>query len=232
MGFVPRLYNNTLYFIGIMCLFLLAPASFASTKILVWGDSLSAAYGIPVEKGWVSLLDKSLGENIEVINGSISGETTQGGLSRLPSALNNHSPDLIILELGANDGLRGISPRVTKSNLEQMIQQSNQANAEVILLGMKIPPNYGPIYSNMFEAQFSELADKYKLPFIPFFLEKVILDPTLIQADQLHPTADAQPILLDAILPTLKNVLQNKNKVNAEHNIEKISTEEKIKNPA
>ncbi|MCL4115181.1 UNVERIFIED_CONTAM: hypothetical protein GTU68_035911 [Idotea baltica] len=183
-------------------------------KILVWGDSLSAAYGIPVEKGWVNLLQKKLGEDYEIINGSISGETTQGGLTRLPNALSTHNPDFVILELGANDGLRGIPPQVTKNNLQEMIEQSIQAKSKVMLFGMKIPPNYGVAYSEKFEAQFVDLANTYNLPFIPFFLENVIMDSDLLQADQLHPTAEAQAIILESILPPLEKALKTINKVN------------------
>jgi acyl-CoA thioesterase-1 len=184
----------------------------ANQKILVWGDSLSAAYGIPVEKGWVNLMRKKLsdlGEKVEISNGSISGETTQGGLTRLPRALKKVKPDFIILELGANDGLRGISPAVTKNNLNKMIDLAQKANAKVILLGMKIPPNYGVAYSQKFEKLFIDLAKQYELAFIPFFLEKVIVDLRLLQEDELHPTAEAQPIILSSILPIAIKVLKS-----------------------
>ena len=209
MGFVPLIFKKTSIFIGVLCLSFFASNAQATTKILVWGDSLSAAYGIPVEKGWVSLMEAKLGDDFEIVNGSISGETTQGGLSRLPAALQTHSPDLLILELGANDGLRGISPQISKRNLQQMILQSKQAQVDVLLLGMKVPPNYGPVYSEMFEAQFEQLANDHKLPYIPFFLENVIENLELLQADQLHPTAEAQPIILESILPSLKKSLKN-----------------------
>jgi len=180
----------------------------ANQKILVWGDSLSAAYGIPVEKGWVNLMREKLGEKVEITNGSISGETTQGGLTRLPRALKKVKPEFIILELGANDGLRGISPSVTKNNLNKMIQLAQTANAKVILLGMKIPPNYGVAYSQKFEQLFGDLAKQYQLPFISFFLEKVIVDLKLLQEDELHPTLEAQPIILASILPTVIKTLK------------------------
>lgn len=185
-------------------------AAFANARILVWGDSLSAAYGISVKNGWVNLLKKELADEAVIINGSISGETTQGGLTRLPAALKRHTPDLIILELGANDGLRGFPPRVIKSNLQKMIEKSRQAGAQVILLGMRIPPNYGKAYSRQFESVFSSLAETHQLPFIPFFLEKVITDLSLLQEDELHPTAAAQPLLLREILPTIKQTLKLK----------------------
>jgi len=180
----------------------------ANQKILVWGDSLSAAYGIPKEKGWVNLMRKELGDDVTITNGSISGETTRGGLTRLPKALKRIKPDLVILELGANDGLRGISPIVTKNNLKKMIEQAQKANAKVILLGMKIPPNYGMAYSKKFEGAFSELAEKYQLPFIPFFLENIVTDFKLLQEDELHPTAEAQPLLLKSVLPTVISAIK------------------------
>jgi len=179
----------------------------ANQKILVWGDSLSAAYGIPKEKGWVNLMREKLGDDYEITNGSISGETTRGGLTRLPSALKKNTPDFLILELGANDGLRGLPPSVTKSNLTKMIEKAQKVDAKVILLGMKIPPNYGTAYANKFESIFSDLAEKYKLPFVPFFLENVIEDLKLLQEDELHPTAEAQPLILERILPVIHSTL-------------------------
>ncbi len=174
---------------------------------MVWGDSLSAAYGIPVDKGWVNLMRQELGNDIEITNGSISGETTQGGLTRLPKALKKVAPDIVILELGANDGLRGLPPSVTKKNLTKMIELADKANAKVILLGMRIPPNYGMAYSKRFESAFSELAEQYQLPFIPFFLENIVTDLKLLQEDELHPTAEAQPLLLKNILPTIMDII-------------------------
>lgn len=179
----------------------------ANQKVLVWGDSLSAAYGISVEKGWVNLMKQKLGEKIEITNGSISGETTQGGLTRLPNALKKVSPDIVVLELGANDGLRGLPPKITKTNLDKMITLAQESNAKVILLGMKIPPNYGVAYSQKFEQIFSDLAEQYKLPFIPFFLDNIIVDLELLQEDELHPTAAAQPLILGNILPTIQSEL-------------------------
>jgi len=196
--------NSTLFKPAIMILLLsLFASASANPKILVWGDSLSAAYGIPKEKGWVNLMREKLGDKATITNGSISGETTRGGLTRLPKALKNIKPNLIILELGANDGLRGISPVITKSNLKKMIEQAQKANAKVILLGMKIPPNYGVAYSKKFEGAYNDLAEKYQLPFIPFFLEDIVTDLKLLQEDELHPTAEAQPLLLKSILPTI-----------------------------
>jgi len=204
MGLKSFLFKPAL----LLILITLFTSASANQKILVWGDSLSAAYGIPKEKGWVNLMREELGDSVTITNGSISGETTRGGLTRLPKALKNIKPDLVILELGANDGLRGVSPSVTKSNLKKMIQQAQKANAKVILLGMKIPPNYGVAYSKKFESAFSELAEKYKLPFIPFFLENIVTDLKLLQEDELHPTAEAQPLLLKNVLPTVMSAIK------------------------
>ena len=196
--------------IMIILLSLFTSAASANQKILVWGDSLSAAYGIPVDKGWVNLMRQTLGAEFEITNGSISGETTRGGLTRLPRALKKVNPDFVILELGANDGLRGLPPNITKSNLKRMIELAQKSNAKVILLGMRIPPNYGVAYSKKFESAFNDLAEKYQLPFIPFFLENIITDLKLLQEDELHPTAEAQPLLLKSLLPIINAEIQQK----------------------
>ena len=209
MGFILKVFKPAQRCFLLLAIMLFSSSTFADQKILVWGDSLSAAYGIPLEKGWVNLMRAELGEEFEIINGSISGETTQGGRTRLPKALKEHKPNYIVLELGANDGLRGISPDVTKINLDKMIKAAQQANAKVILLGMKIPPNYGAVYSEKFEAVFTNLAEEYQLPFIPFFMEDVADNFDYLQADELHPTASAQPILLKRILPTIKKELSS-----------------------
>ena len=229
MGFVAWVFKKGLALSGFIAFaFLLLNFSTASAKqadsktLLVWGDSLSAAYGIPVEKGWVSLLEKRLGQGFKIVNGSISGETTQGGLSRLANALATHKPDYVILELGANDGLRGIPPQITKNNLQQMIEQIEQTQAKVVLFGMKIPPNYGIAYADKFETLFKDLANKYELTFIPFFLVSIINDLSNFQADELHPTAEAQAIILDDIFPviekTLKLTTENNDAVKAAKN--------------
>ena len=203
---------RTLYLIFACCAVLLvAPkvmAADANPKtILVWGDSLSAAYGIPLEKGWVSLLQTQLGSSYQISNGSISGETTAGGLSRFPKALSDTKPDYVLFELGANDGLRGIDPAVTRQNLTQMIQLAQASHAKVVLIGIKVPPNYGAAFTEKFEAVFSDLAKQYSLPFVPFLLEGVADNWDLVQADGLHPTAEAQPKLLANVWPVLEAVL-------------------------
>ncbi|PID33889.1 MAG: arylesterase [Thiotrichales bacterium] len=210
MGFILNIFKLTQgTFLLAITLFsnIYSNVAFAEQKILIWGDSLSAAYGIPLEKGWVNLMRAELGEEITVINGSISGETTQGGRTRLAKALKKYTPTLVVFELGANDGLRGIPPNVTKINLEAMINTAQHANAKVVLFGMKIPPNYGAAYSEKFEAIFTDLAEQYKLPFIPFFLEDIAEKFDYLQADELHPTVSAQPILLKRVLPTIKEAL-------------------------
>ncbi len=179
------------------------------------GDSLSAGYGIKTEEGWVALLQarlRSQGYGYRVVNASVSGETTTGGLTRLPRALALHNPDVVILELGANDGLRGIPLDLSRRNLDQLISRSRDAGGSVMVLGMKIPPNYGARYTGQFEAMYRELAAQYTTGFVPFFLEAVALRPDLMQSDGLHPTADAQPLLLDAVWPALTPLLERKSR--------------------
>jgi acyl-CoA thioesterase-1 len=177
------------------------------------GDSLSAGYGINPEQSWVSLLQKRLqseGYEYEVVNASVSGETTEGGLHRLPRALELHHPQIVMLELGANDGLRGLPLAGTRENLEKMIAASRALGATVILMGMRIPPNYGPRYTDEFMKLYTDLAKRDSLAFIPFFLRSVVTDRSLVQADGLHPTAEAQPKLLDTVWPDLKPLLKGK----------------------
>jgi len=190
------------------------PATSKQTKpqaIVVFGDSLSAAYGIQQYEGWVSLLQQRITKqklNYQVINASISGETTSGALSRNSYMLNSQKPSIVIIELGANDGLRGLSIIETSNNLEAMIQQAQKTNIKVLLLGMKIPPNYGIKYSRQFSENYQNLANKYSLELVPFFLEGVAGNPDLIQADGLHPTAAAQEKLLENVWPILNKMLK------------------------
>lgn len=180
--------------------------------IVIFGDSLSAAYGISQQDGWVSLLQQRLKEqklNYDVINASISGETTSGGLSRYAAMLETLKPSIVIIELGGNDGLRGLSAVETKHNLEAMIQQTKIINAKVLLLGMKIPPNYGLKYSREFSENYQNLAQKYEIQLVPFFLQGVAGVPDLMQLDGLHPKAVAQTKLLDNVWPILTKMLKN-----------------------
>ncbi len=178
--------------------------------ILVLGDSLSAAYGINQEQGWVALLQQQLRKNDyphQVVNVSISGETSQGGLSRLPRALEQYHPQLLILVLGANDGLRGSSLKRLKQNLETMIEIARQQKSKVLLVGMQLPPNYGVQFNQKFRTLFTDIAKQQALPFVPFLLEKMARNNALFQADGLHPRAQAQPLLLETIWPALEPLL-------------------------
>ena len=194
---------------------LLSSTSMAQTVLIV-GDSISAGYGISVDQGWVNLLNKRIQQqivtkppqSIKVINASVSGETTSGGLARLPKLLATHQPSLVVLELGGNDGLRGQPPQIIEQNLGKMIQLSQRANAKVVLLGMKIPPNYGIAYSKAFENIFPKVAQRYNVPLMPFFLEGVGGNSKLMQDDRIHPRAEAQPRLLDNAWPLIKPLLK------------------------
>ena len=189
--------------------------SFAATqaaqcKILVLGDSLSAAYGIPVEQGWVALMEARLAEKFphcSVVNASVSGETTAGGKTRLPALLQTHKPSHMILELGANDGLRGLSIDTMKDNLNHMLNLARRNTVQSVLVGMQIPSNYGPNYSRRFSDTFSELSKKQKAPLVPFLLDGFALDPQSFQADGIHPNASAQPKMLNNVWPVLKGTL-------------------------
>ena len=183
----------------------------ADRTILVFGDSLSAVHGIRSEEGWVALLTQRLhsqGYGYQIVNASVSGETTSGGLARLPGALQGHHPQLVLLELGANDGLRGLPLRTTRENLVQMVRVSQASGAHVLLAGMRLPPNLGPRYTDEFARMFPELANQYHLPLVPFLLDKVALNPALVQDDGLHPNARAQPLILDTVWPYLKPLLK------------------------
>lgn len=185
--------------------------SAATPTILVLGDSLSAGYGIDVRDGWVTLLAQRLrqqGYPQTVVNASVSGDTTAGGRARLPEALQRHHPEIVILELGGNDGLRGLSLTQTRANLAAMIKMAGEAGAQVLLVGIYLPPNYGPEYTKKFHAIYSELAQAHRLPLVPFLLAGVALTPGLMQADGLHPRAAAQPRLLDNVWLYLEPMLK------------------------
>lgn len=183
----------------------------SSRTILVFGDSLSAAHGIRPEQGWVALLTQRLqaqAYGYQVINASVSGETSSGGLERLPRTLQLQQPELVILELGANDGLRGLPVSATRENLAQMVRLSQAAGARVLLVGIRIPPNYGARYTEEFARMYPTLADQYHLPLVPFLLERVALDPARMQPDGLHPNASGEPPILDTVWPYLKPLLK------------------------
>ncbi|RMQ94451.1 Esterase [Pseudomonas savastanoi pv. glycinea] len=192
-----------------LVLLLLSQAAAAGTVLIV-GDSISAAFGLDTRIGWVALLEQRMkqeGFTDKVINASISGDTSAGGRARLPALLAEHKPELVILELGGNDGLRGQQPTQLQQNLASMIDSSRDAGAKVLLLGMQIPPNYGPRYTNAFKEVYTNLAAEKKVPLVPFFLEGVGGVPELMQADGLHPAANAQQKLLENVWPTLKPLL-------------------------
>ncbi len=181
--------------------------------ILVFGDSLSAAFGIRPEQGWVALLAQRLqaqGYGYQIANASVSGETSGGGLERLPRALQIHRPETVILELGANDGLRGLPVSETRDNLAHMVQLSQAAGARVLLVGIRIPPNYGPRYTESFARIFPDLAQQYHLPLVPFLLEKVALDPARMQPDGMHPNSQGEPPVLDNVWAYLQPLLKKK----------------------
>jgi acyl-CoA thioesterase-1 len=182
----------------------------APRKILVLGDSLSAAYGIKAEQGWVNLLAQRLaseGYGYKVVNASVTGETTQGGVSRLPRALEIHKPAIVIIELGGNDGLRGLQLAASRENLQRSITLSKKAGAQVLLVGMMIPPNYGPRYTEEFRGMFGVLAQKNSVAVVPFLLEGVALNPEFMQNDGIHANAQGQPRMLENLWPSLKPLL-------------------------
>jgi acyl-CoA thioesterase-1 len=178
--------------------------------ILIVGDSLSAGYGIDVKSTWVALLERRLAEEgygYRVVNASASGETTGGAKARLPRALEVHQPKVVVLELGGNDALRGLPLQQVESNLDDLIQRSQAAGAKVVLVGMRIPPNYGAAYANRFHALYRELAEEHDVQHVDFFLEGVALDENLMQADGIHPSAEAQRRLLDNVWPDIRATL-------------------------
>ncbi len=194
-----------------MIISLLSLQTMAEPVIVVLGDSISAGYGMPIEQGWVSLLQKKLltyHSRYTIYNASISGETSAGGLARIDDLLNSQKPNIVLLQLGANDGLRGLSPIELKSNLEEITRRAHNIGASVLLLSMKIPPNYGKRYVDMFYNVYPQLAKQLNITLVPFLLEDVALHKDLMQADDLHPNAKAQAILADKIEPYLLPLLQ------------------------
>jgi acyl-CoA thioesterase-1 len=189
----------------------LQDAAAADRTILVFGDSLSAAYGLRPEQGWVALLDKRLrtqGYGYTVVNASISGETTSGGLQRLPRALDLNKPRILVLELGSNDALRGLPLGNAKDNLSKMVELGEKAGAKVLLVGMRIPPNYGPKYTADFVKMYADLSARYRTPLVPFLLESVALNGSRMQEDGLHPNALGEPAVLDTLWPQLVPLLK------------------------
>ncbi|GAB0153383.1 arylesterase [Marinobacterium sp. BA1] len=199
------------YLVSCLLLLFVCVTPLQAKTLLVVGDSLSAAYGMPQSDGWVSLLEQELKQrdsHRRVINASISGETSSGGLSRLPRLLQDYRPDLVLLELGANDGLRGTPLSILEQNLRQMIELSQAADAQVLLIGIRLPPNYGPQYTERFYQIYPQLAEEFGLPLVPFLLESVATDLRFMQRDGLHPNRDAQPILLQTVWKQLGPLLE------------------------
>jgi acyl-CoA thioesterase-1 len=185
-------------------------ADTAPRTVVVLGDSLSAGYGITVQQGWVNLLRQRIaseGYGYEVVNASVSGETTQGGLARLPRVLQLHKPDIVVIELGGNDGLRGLPLATSRENLRRSIELARNAKARVVLVGMLIPPNYGPRYAQEFRDMYTTLAAKYSVALVPFLLDQVALNPELMQNDGIHANARGQPRMLENVWPKLKPLL-------------------------
>lgn len=189
----------------------LIPAVVSAKTIMIVGDSISAAYGMQAEQGWVYLLQKRLDQQYpkkhKVVNASVSGETSSGAVARLPKLLQTYKPQIVVIELGGNDGLRGQSPLLIQKNLANLIQQSQQAKATVVVLGMKIPPNYGTAYSQAFEKNYSIVSQQYKVKLMLFFLTGVAGNKNLMQSDLVHPNAKAQSILLNNAYPYIKGAL-------------------------
>lgn len=208
---VGKGFRTTLHAVMLAALMSFATSAYSASKtILVLGDSLSAEYGLARGEGWVTLLQKKLEtEKIAatIVNASISGETTSGGKARLPTLLTKHQPVIVIIELGANDALRGLSLTATQENLRSMIQSAKGAKAKVLLVGMQIPPNYGGDYTKQFAALFPKLAKENKTALVPFMLQGVAEKPELFQADRIHPSAAAHPRILNNIWPKLKPLI-------------------------
>ena len=205
-----KMIKNVIHCLIFSMICLLPVSSFAKT-IMILGDSLSAGYGLNPQQGWVALLQQRLNQQFpkqhKVVNASASGETTSGALARLPKLLQTYKLDVVVIELGGNDGLRGQPPQMIQKNLAQLIQQSQQTKAKVVLLGMKIPPNYGTAYSKAFENNYQVLSQQYKIKMHPFFMNGIAGNKSLMQKDLIHPNAAAQKILLDNAYPLIRGAL-------------------------
>jgi acyl-CoA thioesterase-1 len=203
-----RFALRTLFLFTVLAL----SAEAAEKSILVFGDSLSAAYGIGQARGWVALLGERLKQehaDYIVVNASISGETTSGGRARVKQALERNRPSVVIVELGGNDGLRGLPVAQMKKNLAAIIEQAQKSGARVVLIGMKLPPNYGPEYTQAFESAYAELAKRYKTTLVPRLMEEFAAKPELFQPDQMHPTEQAQPLIMERVWKALRPLLKS-----------------------
>jgi acyl-CoA thioesterase-1 len=204
------IYKNLFVF---MVILLTSVPSWSSEPpvILVLGDSLSAGFGMKLEQSWPRLLQNRLDDNghqYRVMNSSITGDTTQGGLTRLPRLLSRHNPHIVVIELGGNDGLRGIGVSVSRQNLSNMIEQSQSAGAKVLLTGIRLPPNYGQTYTDSFYAMYTGLEEQYGVELVPFLMDGIALQPAMMQDDGIHPNAGAQPLLLDNVWDSLSPMLE------------------------
>jgi acyl-CoA thioesterase-1 len=207
LGFLKKL--------GAAALLSLAAASAYSAPktVLVVGDSLSAEYGLSRGSGWVALLERRLKDekiDARIVNASISGETTSGGRARLPALLSQHKPDIVVIELGANDGLRGLPVASAEANLRSMVDMARKNNARVLLVGMRMPPNYGRTYTERFFGMYKDISTQTKSPLVPFMLEGVADKPALFQQDRLHPSAEAHPIILSNIWPQFAALIKSR----------------------
>lgn len=191
---------------GALIILMLMGVNAHAATILILGDSLSASYGVEEQAGWVNLLRQKMPKH-NIINGSISGETTGGGLRRLPALLDSHAPELVVIELGGNDGLRGFPPTQLKNNLTKMIQLSKNAGAKVLLTQIMVPPNYGPRYTKLFNQTYSELAKEHAVILAPFFMTEIAIKPELMQRDGLHPNKQAQPLITELMQPWIAQAL-------------------------
>lgn len=194
-------------FVVLIAGWMMASILHAAPVILVFGDSLSAGYGLSAGQGWVSLLEKQLAGSHRIVNASISGETTAGGLARLDHALRQHKPAIVLLELGANDGLRGLPLNEAERNLQQMLDKIGAARAQVLLIGMRLPPNYGPVYTREFDSVYHKLAQRNKIPLLPFLMEGFAGRRDYFLPDGIHPSAAAQPYILANVQAKLRPLL-------------------------
>lgn len=212
---VPRVFALPIALLAAAALALLAfdAAAQPAPAILIVGDSISAAYGLPPGSGWATLLERRLVDEhlaYRVVNASISGDTTAGGRARLPALLTQHKPAIVVIELGGNDGLRGSDLSAMRSNLEAMVSASLRTGARVLLVGMRLPPNYGPAYTRQFEATYREIAHKLQVPLVPFLFDGFAETSEWFQPDRIHPTQGAQKRLLDNVWPALKPLLDRR----------------------
>ncbi|WDE01389.1 arylesterase [Thalassomonas actiniarum] len=207
--------KNTFFTLLMFCLLTLSAQVKAANSIVLLGDSLSASYGMQQNEGWVSLLNQTLNEQnapFMITNASISGETTAGGLSRLPGILSKEKVDYLLIELGGNDGLRGFPPKLIKNNLLQIIRLAKEKDIPVAIMNIRIPPNYGPRYNQLFTDTFTQVAEQENIPLLQFFMEEIATNPKLMQADGIHPNQAAQPLIVEVMHKQLNQLLLKKSK--------------------